>query len=1081
LIAAIYILVTPRPVFAQAVANAQIHGVITDTSGAVIAGAEITATQTETNLKRVTVTGNDGSYVLADLPVGPYNLDVSSQSFGNYVQRGIILQVGNNVQINVTLHVGTVSEQVEVMANAAMIETQDTSVSEVIDQHRIIDLPLNGRQATDLILLSGGAAVPPNDKVVSSHNYPASVGISVAGGQINGNNYLLDGGDHNDSHSNVNMPFPLPDALQEFSVETSGVSARYGLHPGAVVNVVTKSGTNQIHGDVFEFVRNGDFNARNFFAPTQDSLRRNQFGGVVGGPIVKNRVFLFSGYQATRTRTAPPQSIAYVPTQNMLNGDFSQIESATCQSSHKQVSLINPANSQPFPNNQIPLSLFSAPAVALAKLIPVSTDPCGKLLYSIPNPNNENQYIGRADWIVNAKHSVYGRYFIADFDNPPYYTNNVLTTTRAGLAERAQSVVLGIQSSFTPTIVNAVHATFSRLVSNRTAPANMPEPASLGVNIFDATRHFMDLSVSNSFGVGGGSNAPAYFNRDQYQLADDIDYVRGRHHFVFGGEAIVLHMNSINVSTGNGEFGFNGSLSGGALADFLLGRPSSLLASNPAILALKEKYYGLYFQDQIQLTKRLSIHAGVRWEPNLPEHDALGRGQHFSLPAFIAGQKTGKYTNAPPGLLYHGDPGIPAAYANGSYLDFAPRFGIAWDPTGSGKQSIRASYGIFFDTPESYTDKDFAAAPPWGSTVSLTAPAGGFANPFLGYPGGNPFPTPFPPTKDVVFNPYSIFTNLPLNLHHMYMEQWNLSIQRQLGSNWLVSVNYLGNRGLHMRAAFEANPAVYIPGKSTTSNTNQRRVLYLLNPAAGISYSTITTMDDGMSTNYNALRVSLQHRFEHGFTLLSVYTYSHCLTSSGAIGDRLNLGSNTYQNPYNRNADHGSCDADQRHNFVNSFVYESPKFSNQAENWLLGNWQLSFLITAHTGFPMYPSTGVDASLTGVGQDRPDVVGGINPYVRNMQTLTWLNATAFIANAPGTYGNAGYNSLLAPGFFDLDTNLTKFFPITERQRFELRFEFFNTLNHTNFNAPVNNLRSATFGVIQSAADPRILQFAAKYRF
>src|SRR6266568_3484808 len=348
---AIVVLFSPSLANAQAVANAQIHGLITDPTGAVVSGVQIKVTQKETGQVRTTVSGDDGSYVLPNLPVGPYTLETTAQAFKTHMQSGIILQVGNNVQINVQLQVGTVNQDVQVMANASMVETQDTSISEVIDQRRIVDLPLNGRQATDLIVLTGGAAAPPNASRVaegtSGHDYISAAGVAVSGGQANANNYLLDGGDHNDSHSNVNLPFPFPDALQEFSVQTNGVSARYGMHPGAVINVVTKSGTNQFHGDLFEFVRNGNSNARNFFAAAHDSLRRNQFGGTIGGPIRKDKLFVFSGYQATRTRTAPPQSVAFVPTQAALNGDFSTIESAGCQSSRKAVTLIDPTNGQP--------------------------------------------------------------------------------------------------------------------------------------------------------------------------------------------------------------------------------------------------------------------------------------------------------------------------------------------------------------------------------------------------------------------------------------------------------------------------------------------------------------------------------------------------------------------------------------------------------------------------------------------------------------------------------------------------------------------------------------------------------------
>jgi Carboxypeptidase regulatory-like domain len=1074
------LLLSPTRLNAQAVANATIHGVVTDASGAVVANAAVKATKTDTGQFQTTVTSADGSYVLPNLSVGPYSLEINAPSFSNYVRLGIILQIGTNVQINAALEVGAVTQNVQVSANAEMVETQDTSISEVIDQRRIMDLPLNGRQATDLILLSGGASVPPGAaaRFITTHDYASAVGVSIAGGQENGNNYLLDGADHNDTHSNVNLPFPFPDALQEFSVQTNGVSARYGLHPYAVVNAVTKSGTNRIHGDLFEFVRNGNFNARNFFAPAQDSLRRNQFGGTIGGPIRKDKLFLFNGFQATRERTAPPSTISFVPTQAALNGDFSTLESAGCQSSHKAVTLMDPSNGAPFPNNFISPSRFSTPAVALAKLIPVSSNPCGQITYAIPNPNNENQDVMRVDWLQRSNHSIYGRFFVADYDNPPIYTNNILTTTRSGLEERATSVVLADQFT-TATFVNAFHATYTRLINNRAVSQQMPNLVALGANMFNAYPHFIDLSVSNKFTVGGGSNAPATFVRNTFQFADDVDLIRGRHHIVFGLEAIAMQMNEVNVSLSNGEWTFNGSLTNDALADFMIGRPSLLAIGSPFQIGLRQKYWGAYVQDDIRVSKRLNVHFGLRWEPSLPEQDVVGRGAHFSMEAFQAGQKSTVYPNAPAGLLFHGDPGIPASYANGNWAGFAPRVGLAWDPTGNGKQSVRASYGIFFDAPETFTARDWGLMAPWGNSISLTAPAGGLANPFQTYPGGNPFPTPYPPTKNSTFPVAGLYVNFPLNLHHMYHQQWDLSYQIQLSGNWLVSASYLGNKATHLRTSTEQNPAIYIPGASSVSNTQQRRLLNRLDPVNGVYYANITYADDGVNTNYNALRLSAQHRFSHGFTVLSVYTWSHCLQNAETFGNRNSQGANQYQNPYNRNADYGPCDFDLRQNFSNSMVYEAPKFTNRIENQLLGNWQLGALISAHTGFPFTPFTGVDNSLTGVRQDRPNVVG--NPYVRDTSSLVWISPAAFVANPSGTFGNAGYNSLRAPGYFDLDANLTRVFPIHEHQRLELRFEFFNLLNHTNLNTPVTSFSSATFGKIQSAGPPRILQFAAKFLF
>ncbi|MDE3165366.1 MAG: carboxypeptidase regulatory-like domain-containing protein, partial [Acidobacteriota bacterium] len=313
--------ISGAPCFAQTVAVAQISGFVKDPSGGAIANAEVRATQTATRLVRVTVTDTAGGYVLPALPIGPYQLEVTASGFKKYIHSGIVLEVGNNVQINAGMQLGTVSESVAVSAQADMVQTSDTTISQVIDQRRIVDLPLNGRQPTQLILLAGAALNAPSGDTVSSKNFFSSTSISVAGGQANTLNYMLDGADNNDSFSNVNLPIPFPDALQEFSVDTGTLPGQYGLHPGGTVNAVTKSGTNALHGDLFEFLRNGDVNARNFFGTTHDSLKRNQFGGTVGGPIVKDKIFFFGGFQGMFNRQEPPQTISYVPTAAVTSGD----------------------------------------------------------------------------------------------------------------------------------------------------------------------------------------------------------------------------------------------------------------------------------------------------------------------------------------------------------------------------------------------------------------------------------------------------------------------------------------------------------------------------------------------------------------------------------------------------------------------------------------------------------------------------------------------------------------------------------------------------------------------------------------
>jgi len=1087
LLASFLVTASCTPAWGQAVANAQISGSVADASGAAIPRAQITATQTDTHQMRTVASGTDGAYVLPNLPVGPYQVEVQANGFSTYVQSGIRLEVSNNVTLNITLRVGEMKQQVEVTANAGMVETQSTSVSQVIDQRSIVDLPLNGRQATQLIMLSGGAndIGPANgmSDLTGSKNYFSADSISVAGGQANGTNYLMDGGEHMDSFSNVNLPFPFPDAIQEFSVQTSSLSARYGLHPGAVVNVITKSGTNQFHGDLFEFVRNGNFNARDFFAPTTDSLKRNQYGGTLGAPIKRDKIFGFFGYQGTQIRTAPPSTISHVPTQAVLNGDFSQLESAACQSSGART-LINPATGQAFPGNKIPTTSFNPVALNILKYVPVSNDPCGEITYSIPEPQRENQYIGRVDWNQSTKHNLFGRYFFADYASPASFNKNLLLTRQRGVLDRSQSATIGDTYSINPNTVNSAHVTWTRLAITRGPAADYVNYTDVGVNQYSAVPNFLNLNVNGYFNGGCGSCAPAVFDQDSYQLADDLDMVRGRHHLSVGVDWIRYLFNYRNNVVANGTFTFNGGASGDALADFLLGVPSNFQQGSVQPFDGRQNSIGAYAHDVIRLSKRLTLQLGVRWEPYFAQREKFNRMQHFDFAAFAAGQKTSQYVNAPPGLFFPGDPGMPSGYTFSRPWLFEPRVGLAWDPMGNGRQTIRAGYGLFYDTMATAYQEDQTGDAPWASTVGLPSPPGGLTNPYLGYPGGNPFPTPTPPVKTQVFPPAGQYYSYPLHAHPTSVHQWNLSYERQLANNWLVSATYLGNKSTHIWTGEDVNPGVYIPGNcngspcSTTGNTNQRRVLSLINPVAGALISDIFLADDGANAEYNGLLLKAEHRFSNHYSIIANYTWSHCISEADFEGD---LGGPQTQNPYNRNGERGNCGFDLRGIFNLTFVVESPHFTNRWSNMLLGNWQLAPIVSLHTGTWFTVFTGLDNSLTGVGLDRPNVVG--NPYVRNLNTQQWLNPSAFVPNAIGTFGNVGSDSLLGPSYFNIDAALSKRFNIREKQQFELRFEFFNITNHVNFNVPNldNYLADPTFGQILGDVGPRILQFAAKYTF
>lgn len=1080
LFACILALWTATLAFPQATSVVQISGIVTDSSGASIPTATIKATQTETGFTRTVQADPDGNYVLRNLPIGPYRLDVSASGFKTYVQQGIVLQVNTNPVVNVTLEVGAVTQNVEVSANAAMVETQTEGFSQVIDQQRVVDLPLNGRQPTQLILLSGGAVTAPASDMASSKNYPSSTTISVGGGQANGTYYLLDGGDHNDAFGAINLPLPFPDALQEFSVQTNAIPASYGARAGAVVNAVTRSGTNEIHGDLFEFVRNGATNARNFFAPARDTLKRNQFGGTLGAPIIKNRLFVFGGYQGTRTRTAPPTATVFVPTAAALQGDFSTLESAACG---KPRTLVDPLTGGPFPGNMIPTSRFNPQALAFLKFVPVSSDPCGKLLYGIPNPSDEDQFLTRSDWLQSTKHTVFGRYYFTDYRNPAAYDGkNILLTTRPGVLDRVQSLVVGDTYSLSPNAINALHVTWIRERITRGGADGLPTSGDLGLNVAPSPGNFPLFSISSHFSSFCGICSKAHINTGSQQAADDFSLIAGRHQLEFGVDWFRRALDFQVSTQQNPEFDFNGVNSGDPLVDLLLGRPSQFIQGNLTRMNEVQEYFGLYATDKIRLNSRLSVNLGLRWEPYFPVHDVNGRATHFDLAGFLAGRKSTVFSNAPAGVSFPGDPGMTDSGTHGRWNDLAPRVGVVWDPRGDGRTSIRAAYGIMYDIPPMQIYDRFGFGPPWASTITLPNPSGGLSDPFASYPGGNPFPQPSPPPTNAAFVLGGQYANLPLHVHVPNMQQWNFSIQRQAGSAWLFTANYLGNKSTHRWVDSYQNYAVYIPGTcgsspcSTVGNTNQRRVLSLLNPQQGSYFSSIGTTDDGANADYNALLLSVNHRLSHNFSALLNYTWSHCISDFDAASE---MAGPFYQDPNNRRGDRGNCVVDVRQIFNASIVALSPKFTNLWTERLLGNWELSGIIGKRTGLWFNAVSGLDNSLSGVGADRPNVVGDTSlsdPYL-----FRWFNTAAFKANAPGTFGNSGRNNLEGPGAFTFDAALMRAFPITEHQHVEVRAEAFNILNHPAFFNPVTNITSSNFGTILGAADPRILQFAMKYIF
>ena len=1089
--------------------TAQISGTVTDPSGAAMPGVEITATQTDTGVSRTTLSNEVGLYELPSLPIGPYRLEASLPGFRKFVQTGIGLQVNSNPAIKITLELGQVTETIEVQANAAMVETRSTGVGSVMENARILELPLIGRQVADLVVLSGAANQVAVANTNSRGGYPGTPTFSIAGGLSTGNTITLDSGMHNDIISNTSLPLPFPDALQEFKVETSSLPAQYGFHAGATVSAVTKAGTNEFHGALFEFVRNYKFNSRSFFAPTRDSLKRNQFGGTLGGPILRNKLFFFGGYQGTITRQDATGSRAFVPTAAMLAGDFRAIASPACNAG-RQITLL-----APFVNNQIDPSLLSRAAVNLAKRLPTPIDQCGLVQYGPTVRSQDRQVVAKIDYNRSSTHSIFGRYVGNHYEQPtPAEISKNPLDSGQGESEQIHSTVLGDTYLFGSSTVNTFRLTWNH-TSDLKKLATLFGASDLGINIYSYPSDFISVSATGGFSTGGNAG---HWRADAGSIGDDVSVVRGNHQMSFGANFLTWKSNNDIIIGTNGQFSFTGVNTGLGLADLMVGKLAQFVQTAPNLLDVRDKYIGTYGQDSWKLKPWLMLSYGLRWEPFFPQQfGALKESNTFSWDAFKQGIKTTQFVNAPPGMFYPGDPQFGSngtSPITNKWKHFAPRVGLTWDPTKDGKTVVRAGYGIFYDMYSVEWNTSIPQSFPWGGKVTLINPVGGFDDPWRSQPGGNPFP--FVISKNAPYVNNGAYTDYKAGTTVPYVNQRNLGIQRQIGTNWLVSVSYIGSTMVHMASSKEENPGIFFPGNpvngvctaqgyvfrtttspcSTTGNTNQRRISSLLDPIEGPKLANIVVLDDGGTRSYNGLLVSAEKRFSQGFSATANYTWSHCISDATPTGTWGATRGGSYMAP-TRKGDRGNCGVnsangggDIRHIANATFLYNMPRFSNTVLNALASNWRVSGILKAKSGLAFTVFSGTDRMLNGVnaggqyvnkisdqvyGNKCKDGLLGTNP------ACLWLNASAFAAPDLGTLGNLGHNTVFGPGPWNLDTGLARVFNLKETQKLEFRAEATNVLNHANFNAPSGNLGSAQFGRIQSAQPGRVMQFALKYLF
>lgn len=1063
----VFLCATGAAVIAQ-YTNATVGGIVSDAAGGVIADARVTIQNSETGYTKTIGTGADGSFLFPATPVGSYQITVEKPGFSKYVQTGITLVLNQVANLPIALRVGDVTQQVSVSADAELVNTRTAVVGQLVDTQQIVDLPLNGRQPQALLFLAAGTVDETGKYCLVNCQggvYPGEQDANVGGGGPRSVNFQMNGAGHNDTYVNTNLPFPNPDAVQEFNVQTDNISAQYGLGAGAVVNIITKSGTNALHGSLFEFVRNGDFNARNFFAPTQDTLKRNQYGASAGGRIIKDKLFFFGTYQGTPIRSAAQGRVSFVPTAAERNGDFSAIATA----------LKDPSTGAPYPNNQIPVSQFSAPSNTLLKSIPLPNGPDGRLTYGGPSViQNDNQWLGKVDYLVG-KHQISGSYFWTRFSEPPDINigrQNIIAADNSGNQVTIKNLAINHTYALSPTTLFLTWFGWDDQVGGSLsgAPFNF---SSIGVNIAAPTPPELVVSVPGFFGVSTGHLGN--FNRGDFTIREDVTMQRGAHELHIGGEAVRVRNELVNTYTMSGQFTFGNQLTGNNLSDFLLGDASRFLQGAGEFKNLTGTLWNLFIQDNWRLTPRLTLNAGVRWDPYFPYTETKGR-----VPCYAPGQKSQRFPNAPVGLIFGGpnnDPGCPAGSGSeADLLNVAPRLGFAYRLDSAGKTAIRGGAGLYYTPPGNHDSNGLVDTAPFGPRFDYSGNLS-FVNPYgsIGIP--NPFPQqygPNLPTRDATFTlPVSVYGFFQHNWHMPELATWNLTLEHQFAGDWVVRAGYSGNKGTYLASGAlgfrEDNPAVYLPGASTKTNTQNRRI----NPQFG----SVGLFSSDNNSSYHAFKLNIEKRFAHGFSVLANYTFSKMIDDFGSSGTT---------DPFNRRFDYGTSNDDIPHLAHFSAVWQIPHSNfHGVAGAVLSGWSLTGITTWRSGFPFSVVSGVDNSFSGVGYDRADYIGGgasLDTGRSHGQLIQqYFNTAAFVPNAIGSFGSSGKNILRAPNFFDTDMGLLKQNKITERTSLQFRAEFFNLFNNVNFSGPNNNLSSSSFGQITSAGSPRILQLALKLNF